>query len=182
MSLISCSACKRNDMQLPFRPKQIMKQALQEEETLYLTPSAIEKMKRRLERIQDDELPQAIADVRRTGEFGDFSENAEYQEAKGRMRRLHDQATTIKEKLKVVIEIEPSVSGIVEMGTTVVLELVDGAHKTFYIVGPQEADPVKGKLSFKSPLGAKLMGRSVGEEIELTSPSGSTTYRIIEVG
>lgn len=158
-----------------------MKQALQEEEPLYLTPSAIEKMKRKLERIQDDELPQAIADVRRTGEFGDFSENAEYQEAKGRMRRLHDQVATIKEKMKVVIEIESSNTGLVQMGSTVTLELVDGSRKTFHIVGPQEADPVKGKLSFKSPLGARLMGRAVGEEIELTSASGSTTYHIAEI-
>lgn len=169
-------------MQLPFRPKQQMKQALQEEEPLYLTRDAIEKMKRRLERIEGEELPQAIADVRRTGEFGDFSENAEYQEAKGRMRRLHDQATTIKEKLKVVIEIESSHTGLVQMGSTVTLELSDGSRKIFHIVGPQEADPVKGKLSFKSPLGARLMGRSVGEEIELTTGSGKTIYLIISVG
>lgn len=165
-------------MQLPFRPKQAIQQALQPDEPLYLTREAIEKMKRRLERIEVEELPQAIVDVRRTGEFGDFSENAEYQEAKGRMRRLHDQVTTIKEKLKVVIEIESSNSGLVQMGTTVTLELADGSRKTFHIVGPQEADPVKGKLSFKSPLGAKLMGRSVGEDIELSTPSGVMVYRI----
>ena len=168
-------------MQLPFRPKQLMKQALQEEEPLYLTRDAIERLKRRLERIEQEELPQAIADVRRTGEFGDFSENAEYQEAKGRMRRLHDQATGIKEKLKVVIEIEPSTSSLIQMGMTVILELNNGTNKTFYIVGPQEADPVKGKLSYKSPLGSRLMGRSVGETIELVTPMGSTSYRIVEV-
>lgn len=158
-----------------------MKQALQNDEPLYLTPEAIEKMKHLLERIEGEELPQAIADVRRTGEFGDFSENAEYQEAKGRMRHLHDQATSIKEKLKVAIEIEPSASGVVQMGSTVLLELSGGTQKTYYIVGPQEADPVSGKLSFKSPLGAKLMGRSVGEKIELTTPAGSAVYRIMEV-
>ncbi len=169
-------------MQLPFRPKQIMKQALQEDEPLYLTSDAIDKMKRRLERIQGEELPQAIVDVRRTGEFGDFSENAEYQEAKGRMRRLHDQATTIKEKLKVVIEIEtPAAGSVVQMGSTVMLAS-DGGEKTFQIVGPQEADPVKGKLSFKSPLGAKLMGRSPGEEIEISTTTGKSTYRIVSVG
>lgn len=159
-----------------------MKQALQEDEPLYLTREAIEKMKKRLERIDGEELPQAIADVRRTGEFGDFSENAEYQEAKSRMRSLRDQATTMKEKLKVVIEIESSTSSLVQLGSTVTLELIDGSRKIFRIVGSQEADPVKGKLSFKSPLGAKLMGRSVGEEIELTTGSGKRIYRIISVG
>lgn len=158
-----------------------MKQALQEEEPLYLTREAIEKMERRLERIEEEELPQAIVDVRRTGEFGDFSENAEYQEAKGRMRRLHDQVATIKEKLKVVFVIEPSSSGVVQMGSVVELQLGDGTKKIFHIVGSQEADPVKAKLSFKSPLGAKLMGRSVGEEIELTTSGRATTYRITSI-
>src|SRR3989338_11551723 len=106
-------------MQLPFRPKQKMKQLLQESEPVYLTFGGIEKLKHRLVHIQKIELPQAIEDVRRTGEFGDFSENAEYQEAKGRMRRLHDQATTIKEKLKVVLEIEaPAAGSVVQMGST----------------------------------------------------------------
>ena len=165
-------------MQLPFRPKQKMKQELQEDEPLYLTSEAIEKMKRQLERIEETELPQAIEDVRRTGEFGDFSENAEYQEAKGRMRRLHDQVTTIKEKLKIAITIESSSNGIVQMGSWVVLDANDGTRKTFHIVGPEEADPVKGKLSFKSPLGAKLMGRHVGELVELVTPVAKTSYRI----
>ncbi len=158
-----------------------MKQALQEDEPLYLTSDAIQKMKRRLVRIQGEELPQAIADVRRTGEFGDFSENAEYQEAKGRMRRLHDQATTIKEKLKVVVEIEvPTEGSVVQMGSTVVLA-TGGGEKTFQIVGPQETDPMKGKLSFKSPLGAKLMGRSPGEEVEVSTPTSRSIYQILSV-
>lgn len=159
-----------------------MRQALQEDEPLYLTSDAIEKMKRRLRRIEEEELPQAISDVRRTGEFGDFSENAEYQEAKGRMRRLHDQATMIKEKLKVVIEIEAPATGstVVQMGSTVVLA-TGGGEKTFQIVGPQEADPVNRKLSFKSPLGAKLMGRRPEEEVEISTPSSKTTYRIVSV-
>ncbi len=168
-------------MQLPFRPKQQMKQALQVDEPLYLTHEAIEKMNRRLVRIESEELPQAIEDVRRTGEFGDFSENAEYQEAKGRMRRLHDQVTSIREKLKVVIEIEASGSDLVVMGSTVVLELDDGSQKTFHIVGPQEAEPMKGKLSFKSPLGAKLMGRKIGERIEITTPRGTSQYSLLEI-
>jgi transcription elongation GreA/GreB family factor len=168
-------------MQLPFRPKEKMKQTLQSDEPLYLTSETIQKLKRRLQRIEEEELPQAIEDVRRTGEFGDFSENAEYQEAKARMRRLHDQATTIREKLKVVIEIGRGSSDLVEMGSLVVLEVSDGSQKTFQIVGSHEADPVKGKLSYKSPLGAKLMGRCVGEQIELGTPHGSTTYEIAEI-
>lgn len=170
-------------MRTPHRPKQIMKQLLQKDEPLYLTKGGIEKLKRRLKQITDIELPQAIEDVRRTGEFGDFSENAEYQEAKWRMRRLRNQQTSIVEKLKVVIEIEET-SGphtVVKMGSKVTLGLQDNREKHFRIVGPEETDPLKGRLSFKSPLGAKLMGRAVGEEIMLKSPSGEVIYRILAI-
>lgn len=171
-------------MQLPFRPKQKMKQLLQESEPVYLTPEGIEKLEYRLTHIQKSELPQAIEDVRRTGEFGDFSENAEYQEAKGRMRRLHDQVTSIQEKLKQAIVIEVPFGtdqGIVQMGSTVLVKTPQGSEKLFQIVGPQETDPLKGRLSFKSPLGSKLMGRSVGEEIEIKTDKGLVTYRILSV-
>ncbi|MBI2473617.1 GreA/GreB family elongation factor [Candidatus Uhrbacteria bacterium] len=171
-------------MQLPFRPKQKMKQLLQESEPVYLTHEGIKKLEYRLAQIQQAELPQAIEDVRRTGEFGDFSENAEYQEAKGRMRKLHDQVTSIQEKLKQAILIEVPLGedkGIVQMGSTVLVRSLQGPEKQFQIVGPQETDPLKGRLSFKSPLGSKLMGRSVGEEIQINTDKGMVSYRILSV-
>jgi transcription elongation factor GreA len=168
-------------MRMPYRPKQRAKQQLQQDEPLYLTKAGIEKLKRRLQKIEEVELPQAIEDTRRTGEFGDFSENAEYQEAKGRMRRLHSQATSIKEKLKVVIEIEKGSADEVAMGATVVLYAVDGTRRTFTIVGPAETNPMKGLLSFKSPLGARLMGRKVGETIVLPTAGKEIEYVIHEI-
>lgn len=166
---------------MPYRPKQRAKQLLQKDEPLYLTREGIDKLKRRLKKIEETELPQAIEDTRRTGEFGDFSENAEYQEAKGRMRRLHNQVTSIKEKLKIVIEIEKSDSDEVGMGSTVVLYAADGTRRTFTIVGPAETNPVKGLLSFKSPLGARLMGRTVGETIILPTAGQEVQYVIHEI-
>jgi len=170
-------------MQTPFRPKQIMKQLLQVDEPLYLTPEGIAKLERRLKTIVQTDLPQAIEDVRRTGEFGDFSENAEYQEAKARMRRLHDSVASIKDKLKTAIVIErPSGENeVIQMGSSVLLKMPNGGEKRFHIVGPHEADPVKGHLSYKSPLGAKLMGRAKGEEIEIKMPTGEIIYTIISM-
>jgi transcription elongation GreA/GreB family factor len=168
-------------MRLPHRPKQKMKQQLKVDEPLYLTKGGVEKMKKRLEQIQTNELPQAREDVRRTGEFGDFSENAEYQEAKWRMRRLSSQATSIEEKLKIVILIEKGESDQVLMGSTVVLYSADGTRRTFEMVGPAETDPVRGRLSYKSPLGARLMGREVGETIELPTAGSVVSYVIHEI-
>ncbi len=164
-------------MRLPTRKSQKLKLP-QDEGPLYLTKAGIEKLERRLERIETTELPQAIEDVRRTGEFGDFSENAEYQEAKGRMRRLHNSVLVIKDKLKraVLIEKEEGMQG-VQIGSVVVLETGDGQHKTFEIVGPSETDPTRGRVSYKSPLGARLINREVGESVEI----GLTTYAIVEI-
>jgi transcription elongation GreA/GreB family factor len=67
------------------------------------------------------------------------------------------------------------------MGSTVLVKTPQGPEKRFQIVGPQETDPLKGRLSFKSPLGSKLMGRSVGEEIEIKTDKGLVTYHILSV-
>ncbi|NQV89315.1 MAG: GreA/GreB family elongation factor [Parcubacteria group bacterium] len=153
-------------MRLPTRKSQSLK-IPHDEGPLYLTQGGIEKLERRLKKIESLELPEAIEDVRRTGEFGDFSENAEYQEAKWRMRRLHNSVLTIKDKLKraVLIETDKGVGG-VQIGSTVVLQTTQGDRKTFEIVGPSETDPTRGRLSYRSPLGASLMGREVGESVE----------------
>jgi transcription elongation GreA/GreB family factor len=170
-------------MQLPFRPKEKMKKLLEPDEPTYLTAEGIDKLARRLKQIEECDLPQAIIDVRQTGEFGDFSENAEYQEAKARMRRLRDQATGIREKLKTAIVIEHGAGGAggVQLGSVVVLETSDGQQKKFEIVGPQETDPLRGRLSFKSPLGAKLLNRTVGESVSVRGAAGEVVYTILEI-
>lgn len=170
-------------MQLPFRPKEKSKKLLEPDEPAYLTADGVEGLKRRLKQIEDFDLPQAIADVRQTGEFGDFSENAEYQEAKARMRRLRDQATGIRERLKNVIVIERAAGGSVsvQLGSVVTLETFSGQQKKFEIVGPQETDPLRGRLSFKSPLGAKLLNRTVGESVSVGEGAGEVTYKILEI-
>ncbi len=160
-----------------------MKKLLEADEPVYLTQEGIEKLGHRLKQIEEYDLPQAIADVRITGEFGDFSENAEYQEAKARMRRLRDQATGIRERLKSVIVIERGGADVtsVQLGSRVLLEMPDGKHKHFEIVGPQETDPLRGKLSYKSPLGAKLMNRTVGERVTVQGGSGELVHKILGI-
>ena len=169
-------------MRLPTRRAQKLKIDTEADEPLYLTQDGLDRLYRILERTEKIDLPQAIADVTETGQFGDFSENAEYQEAKGRMRRYHDQITSIKERLKKIVVIDKTVSqDSVQLGSTVVLETLDGKRKTFEVVGPQETDPLRGRLSFKSPLGAKLLNRSVGEEVSVVASSGESTYKIIAI-
>lgn len=170
-------------MRLPTRLAQKLKIDPEADEPLYLTQDGLDRLVKKLERIEKVDLPQAIADVTETGQFGDFSENAEYQEAKGRMRRYRDQVTNIKERLKkiVVIDHTGASGGSVQLGSSVKLQTPDGKMKIFEIVGPQETDPLAGRLSFKSPLGARLLNRTVGEEVHVPMGANETIYKIIHI-
>lgn len=150
-------------MRLPIRKSERLKLP-QNDGPAYLTKEGLEKLMHKLKRLEEQELPQAIEDVKITAEFGDFSENAEYQEAKARMRRLHQHIFQLKERIKQVKIIEPdqSLTNTVQLGSTVELRQ-NGTTKIYSIVGPHEADPGGGRISYLSPLGSALLGHKVGE-------------------
>lgn len=151
-------------MRLPIRRSERLKTG-GDDGPLYLTKEGLKKLEQRLKTVEERELPQAIEDVRITAEFGDFSENAEYQEAKARMRRLHGQVLNLREKIKRAVLIQTDeMHNVVQLGSTVLLEK-DGTEKTFQIVGPHEADPARGRISHLSPLGSVLVGRKAGESV-----------------
>ncbi len=168
-------------MRLPLRKHERLK-IHKDEGSLYLTKDGLEKLKHTLTDLQKVQLPQAIEDVKRTAEFGDFSENAEYQEAKGRLRRIHARIFSITEDLKRVsiITQDAHALGQVQMGSTVVLE-TNGTQKTYQIVGPHEANPVKGRVSHVSPLGSAVVGKSVGDRVSIKTTHGDVEYQIVSI-
>lgn len=154
----------------------------EDEGVFNVSASGLQKLKAELERLEKKELPEALEDVRRTGEFGDFSENAEYQEAKARMRRIHARIFSIKEKIKRAVVIQKNTQDIdrVQLGSVVVLEQ-DGTQSIFEIVGAFEADPTEQRISHLSPLGSALLNRTVGETVVLSRQTGEKKYRIISI-
>ena len=113
-------------------------------------------------------LPAVIAETSRTSAYGDRSDNAEYKEAKGILRRTHGQIFNIEDQLRRVVLIPSSTSaaGTIQLGSTVIVEIKkDGAssgaaaRKTFRILGSSETDPGHGRISHTSPLGAALLGQ-----------------------
>ncbi|OGL66612.1 hypothetical protein A2856_01975 [Candidatus Uhrbacteria bacterium RIFCSPHIGHO2_01_FULL_63_20] len=130
-----------------------------------------------LERLEKIERAAAAAEVRRAGEMGDFSENAGYQAAKAHLRRVNARILSLQERLKTAIPIPSGASdGTVHIGSVVEVEIA-GRVTTYEILGSQESDPSRGRISYLSPLGAALMGRATGEEI--IAPSGAA--RIVSV-
>ncbi|MBU0646117.1 GreA/GreB family elongation factor [Patescibacteria group bacterium] len=155
-------------MQLPKRKSEITRRLKQTEDN-YLTPAKIQNLKKQLIDLEINQRPAAIKEVQRTQEMGDLSENAAYQEAKFRLRRINGKITAIEEQLKVAIPIQTQNSDTVQIGSTIVLKSED-QERTYQIVGSQETNPAQGRISHSSPLGAALLGHRVRDNISL--PSG----------
>jgi len=167
-------------MQLPKRRSQTLKK--QEERDNYLTPDKIERLKRDLVQLQKVERPKTVEDLSNALKLGDFSENAEYQDAKARLARIDGRVFSLKERIKNAIPIEhdPASKGTVQIGSSVVMESA-GRKLTYEIVGSQESDPSRGRISRHSPLGLALLGHAVGDVVSVATNQGNKEYRILEV-
>lgn len=132
----------------------------------YLTPEKLERFKRDLARLKA-EHPKAKAEMQRTAEEGDFSENAGYQDAKRRLRRINSRMLHLQERINQAIVIDQGPSdGTVGVGSTVRLQGASG-ERTFRIVGAQEIDLAKGWISHTSPLGSALLDCREGETVHV---------------
>jgi transcription elongation factor GreA len=129
------------------------------------------------------ERPSIIEAIEVARGHGDLSENAEYHAAKERQGQVEAQIADIEDRLSRAMVIDPTtLSGDkVVFGATV--HLVDENDKkvVYQIVGQTEADARVGRISYNSPLGRALIGRSVGDEVEVTTPSGDKYYEIEKI-
>ena len=135
---------------------------------------------RQLKTVERPEIVQAIEDARA---HGDLSENAEYHAAKERQGQIEAMIADIEDQLSRAMVIDPTtLSGDkVVFGATVTLLDEDEKKVRYQLVGQSEADAKDGKISFNSPLGRALIGRQVGEEVEVSTPSGDRYYEIKKI-
>lgn len=119
--------------------------------------------------------------IKSAREFGDLSENAEYSAARQEQERSESRIAEIEHILKnAVIISQPQKKDKVALGNTVLLKS-GKIEKSFTIVGSVEADPLEGKISDESPIGQALLGKKVGDEVEIKTPANTTTYKIDSV-
>ena len=135
---------------------------------------------RHLKTVERPEVVQAIEDARA---HGDLSENAEYHAAKERQGHIEATIADIEDQLSRAMVIDPTtLSGDkVVFGATVTLLDEDEKKVRYQLVGQVEADAKDGRISFNSPLGRALIGRHVGEEVEVSTPSGDRSYHIKKI-
>ena len=144
-----------------------------------LTSVGVQELKTELESLiaKRADLAEAIRSAR---ELGDLSENAEYQSARADQEKSETRVSEIENILANVEVIKKPTGGKVQIGSTVKLN-ADGMTKEFQVVGTVEADPLNGKISDESPIGIALLGKKEGDSVEITTPSDSTTYKIVSI-
>lgn len=136
-----------------------------------------------LKRLKEIERPEVVEAIEVARAHGDLSENAEYHAAKERQGQIEAQVIDLEDRLARAMVIDPrELSGDrVVFGATVHLLDDDDRQVVYQIVGQTEADARIGRISYSSPLGRALIGRRVGEDVEVTTPSGDRYYTIESV-
>jgi transcription elongation factor GreA len=146
----------------------------------YLSPEGLKKLQDELQEIKNVRRRETADKIEAAKALGDLSENAEYQEAKQEMSFIQGRLQEIEGILKNYKIIEEAGSDIVGLGSNLSVEF-KSAIKKFKIVGSEEADPTEGLISNESPLGHAFIGHKVGDEVEVTTPGGIQTFKIISV-
>ena len=147
-----------------------------------MTVSGAEKLRNELKALKTETRPRIIAAIAEAREHGDLKENAEYHAAREQQSFCEGRIKEIESKLSEceiidISQIEPT--GRVIFGTTVTLFNLDTqAQSVYQIVGQDEADVGKGKISVASPIARALMGKSVGDEVVVKAPAGDIDYEI----
>jgi transcription elongation factor GreA len=157
--------------------------SIMNDEKEYLSQEKYDELKKELEFLRSTGRKKVLVDLEYAKSLGDLSENAEYHEARSKQAELEDRVAALEALLKSASIVAHKNTDIASMGSTIVLRK-EGEKETrnIEIVGTEEADVEKGKLSNKSPLGQAIMGKKKGDTISFKSPNGETvSYSVIDV-
>jgi transcription elongation factor GreA len=148
-----------------------------------ITPEGLAAVQRELDELTSQKRPSIVAKIKAARELGDLSENFEYHAAKNEQGMMEARIKELEAIIKnhVIIEARTA-NGVVGMGSTVrFVEDGEDGEETYRIVGPAEANPKEGRVSFESAVGKALIGRRVGDKIPITTPGGQYTVRITAI-
>jgi len=140
----------------------------------YLTPEGAKTLADELNRLVSNERPRVVSEVSDAAAQGDRSENAEYIYGKRRLREIDRRIRFLTKRLDgaVVVRQSEAPRDEVRFGALVELSDENGKVSAYRIVGPDEANPGEGRISFQSPLGKSLMKRKVGDKVSVHRPAG----------
>jgi transcription elongation factor GreA len=154
------------------------------EREIVLTPEGYRRIKDEIDYLSTKKRDEVADRIRDARQFGDISENAEYDDAKNEQAMLEQRISGLAEKLRSakVIEASDVKTESVGVGTRVTLQNVqNGEMIQYHIVGSAEADPSDRRLSNESPVGRAIMGRRPGDVVSVVVPKGTTKLKIITI-
>jgi len=153
-------------------------------QSIPITREGYEALKKELENLKRVERPANIKAIEEARAHGDLSENAEFEAAKERQAYIEGRINELEMKLgsAEIIDADKLPKDRAVFGTTVLLENLDtGENVTYQLVGPDESNIEKGRISISSPLGRALIGQKPGNEVVMQAPGGKRCYEILEI-
>jgi transcription elongation factor GreA len=163
-----------------YREKNLMKK----EKEVLLTLAGLKKLEDELKVLKSLRRREVAQRIKQAIEFGDLTENSEYEDAKNEQAFIEGRILTLEKMLRNarIIDGESAATGEVGMGSTVVLrDLEHGDEFEYTIVGSVETDPVDKKISNESPVGKAILGKRKGNVVEINVPAGLVKYQIMDV-
>ncbi len=151
----------------------------------YLTPEGKKQLEEKLQYLKTVKRPEVVKKIGLAREFGDLSENSEYDAAKDEQALIESQIAEIEDTLlnAVIIKKSDIDTSKVNLGTKVKLYDEEFDEEVEYtIIGSDESDPKRGLISNESPVGAALLGHKAGEIVRVNTPNGEVVYKILSIG
>lgn len=145
-----------------------------------VTKEGLDALKAEYEELTKVKRPDAVTRLAAAREQGDLSENSEYTDAKQSLAFIDGRIAELEVVLHDVKVITTHAKGQVDVGCKVTLH-INGKKEEFTVVGEWEADPASKKISHESPLGKALLGKKVGEKVEVSAPAGKILYKILHI-
>lgn len=148
-----------------------------------MTADGLETLKAELATLEGDGRREIAERIKTAREWGDLKENSEYHDAKNDQAHLETKIARLREKITgaVVVADEAPRSGVVGLGSTVVVREPEGSEQTWQIVSSHDAAPREGRLSVESPMATALLGRAAGDQVSVSLPRGTRAMTIVSV-
>lgn len=154
------------------------------EKEVFLTIDGLRKIEKELDFLKGEKRLMIAERIKQAREFGDITENSEYDDAKNEQAEVEQRISQLEQlllKVKIIDETEQD-TDIVSLGSTVLLKDIEYEEVERYtIVGSTEANPKENKISNESPVGRAIVGKEVGAVVEVLAPAGSIKYQIVEI-
>jgi transcription elongation factor GreA len=154
------------------------------EKEVLLTENGLHKLEEELDELKTVKRREVAERIKIAISYGDISENSEYEDAKNEQAFIEGRIITLEKMLRNarIIHTSEVDTGVVAVGSTVIIrDLEFGDDLEYTIVGSAEADPMENKISNESPVGRALLGRGIGDKIEVNVPAGAIEYEILDI-